>query len=851
MSEKNYIYLDEVGRVPHLALSDLFFSERAQKFQSRICEKLKNRLSEYKRTRNDSFEKFARALWFPSCYFIDGERGTGKTTCLNALRHALCLDSDASIYSLADIEPADMAEGENFFLCLLTHVMGVIKKEKKKFSCGEDEKRKALAELGQCLSAMAEGLQLISSSAKQLNGYEDAAMFIEKSMERSGSSAALREKFQRMADLLSEITGKESFLVTIDDADLNDCHCWNIVETIRKYMHSPRVFFLFAGDLQHYRLIVRERLMTSFSDKAFREDSLYNERRLQTLDEMETQYILKVFPLDNRMEMPVSEELFSEEYNVFLKKTRESKQGENLVVFLKNALQYMTEKWFLSSALSLIGKLPLRSMVHLVKSWHARLAAREKKAALLAGQMSDDLEKVVYHYLIENHIDSGDVKADVFLCVVNHVWRLQKGSAGAALSPLSGSVPQAIASLYLGAKVAAQVQSLNDKLTYLFRVFPYLPSGSAVTMDDSEYTAKVEGMINRSEETRYRYMKHGNFAYSLRGAHCTAAMIPNGDISSEFKASHLYANGVIRIDSQSIISGDGVFHKIDDLIKTVWKKSLEDDTSISQNDRAYYRYFIALNHALSCYIDDEKIWCCVSIYNLLSFMQECLNVCVVFDGKEAVAVLENLLAKKRTLPTAGRFVSKVVDGRIVWNNPVEVRWEGRELSTKYLAEISQKRYASELHQLAEEICAWAKRAKSFKKVTFPASYSMCWHDFLQFSTIDRGVLRASRRGKGKLFLGACFVRYLSDFLEIVHAHIDAGRSPKDVNMAEIIGDFPLCAPFLQYRKPESGDGWASVYESLQKATEIPIEETDDNTEEVLKAEKNVRKVSAIKKKPEA
>lgn len=83
------------------------------------------------------------------------------------------------------------------------------------------------------------------------------------------------------------------FIIAFDDADMNSQYGWEILELIRKYLNSPKIITIIAGDLELYTSIVKYNLRKQQNDNI--ED--------QKLEVSAEEYILKLFPFKNRIKL--------------------------------------------------------------------------------------------------------------------------------------------------------------------------------------------------------------------------------------------------------------------------------------------------------------------------------------------------------------------------------------------------------------------------------------------------------------------------------------------------------------------------------------------------------------------
>lgn len=214
---------------------------------------------------------------------------------------------------------------------------------------------------------MSSGLQILMASEEVLKNDDTPEFFLENCLEKCADSSTMRKKLSSLIDVLSTIVKQDVFLVTIDDADLNFSKCEDVLEYIRKYMHSPRLIFLFAGDLQLYSQIVRGMQLQNFHAAQLRHDSKHEENRNKLLDSIEDQYLLKLFPVDNRIHTSSLKTIVNgnRKINIHISKGNKDDHEKDLDIkhTLVRYLKINTEE----ATIDTILHLPLRSVLFLLR----------------------------------------------------------------------------------------------------------------------------------------------------------------------------------------------------------------------------------------------------------------------------------------------------------------------------------------------------------------------------------------------------------------------------------------------------------------------------------------------------
>lgn len=386
MSDKNKtitIDLDKLDSTEVLNPTELIFVEqfelllgkirekaRANQFQlmnKSVCRQTGETYGQKNRERNDE----TRGV--PSCFFIDGSRGSGKSTLLRSVRDALVKgkffqngETPVYLYPLADVDPTELGKGENFFLYLLGRIYKLLDDVFDKRQKDDDETadiRSAMEDLRK----MAGGLQVLMDSNAALQKHTNPDFFLEDCVDKCADSMRLRAKLCTLLGKVAKIVGKDVFLVTIDDADLNFSKCEDVLEYVRKYMQSPRLIFLFAGDMQLYSHIIRGMHMKNFDAGLLQHDESHKEHRNLMLDRLEDQYLLKLFPVDNRVQTQGLKKILEGKRTLLICHDDKGRHSDTLLWYLREFLSSKINLGVQEKLIDTILQLPARSVFFLLR----------------------------------------------------------------------------------------------------------------------------------------------------------------------------------------------------------------------------------------------------------------------------------------------------------------------------------------------------------------------------------------------------------------------------------------------------------------------------------------------------
>lgn len=237
--------------------------------------------------------------------FIDGTRGAGKSTFMyNALR---LLDKDKDFGQLAVVGCIDPSRIESNEILLLTLLHALKEKVesalKRPPQCATDSVDQKSWE--KAFHKVAGGLVMFQKDHHPLKEL-DEDLFLNIGIERAGHSAKLREHLGQLFEVACKLLNKEALLFAFDDADTNSKHAIALLEVIRNYLDTPRALVLLTGDLELYSLLVRQnfrRELTQGKPSEWGGQNASKDRSVQQsrmLDHLEEQYLLKLFPVQER-----------------------------------------------------------------------------------------------------------------------------------------------------------------------------------------------------------------------------------------------------------------------------------------------------------------------------------------------------------------------------------------------------------------------------------------------------------------------------------------------------------------------------------------------------------------------
>lgn len=230
-----------------------------------------------------------------STIFLDGDRGTGKTTVIVNLPAYLRAPEVLErfphladqVHILKPIDPSQLEDDDDLFLnVVVAAVLGddTIKQGRTK----DPDRWQALYDSLQRLGTALEG--------KETQGDGVGLDRLRAFMETQELASAVHDFFDKAARLL----GKRLLVLPIDDVDTTLHRAFENLEVVRRYLASPALLPIVCGDLRLYRDVTwRDAFRRLTKDVVD-----YHSEARPTAESLALEYLRKVLPLHRRLRMP-------------------------------------------------------------------------------------------------------------------------------------------------------------------------------------------------------------------------------------------------------------------------------------------------------------------------------------------------------------------------------------------------------------------------------------------------------------------------------------------------------------------------------------------------------------------
>lgn len=228
--------------------------------------------------------------------FVEGARGTGKTTFLKTIYQHYEKNSDVAVLEFFD--PTLIENKASIFLTVIALIKKLVFAKldscpyKKTDTC-KRQKWEA------CMEKLSEGLPVVDEFSDKVsvpNYWDDDFMIMEKGLNSVSSAFDLRKNFKNLVKVSLEILGKKAFLLIIDDADTDCTKTFPLLENLRKYLCIEGFITIVSGNYDLFSLTLK----TKYHSR-FQAPSNYNIIIENQVNEFVEQYFRKVFPIANRI----------------------------------------------------------------------------------------------------------------------------------------------------------------------------------------------------------------------------------------------------------------------------------------------------------------------------------------------------------------------------------------------------------------------------------------------------------------------------------------------------------------------------------------------------------------------
>ena len=268
--------------------------------QLNIAEKYPNKLEE--------FSKLGEVIYRShNTISIFGDRGVGKTSFLLSLREQY-KNSD-NIFLLPIVDPTLIEEKGHIFLLLITIIDDIVQRyiNENIKNYEKEEINRIYSQWTDKKNELARGipsLDRVGLTYEEPQWQEDEYVMT-RGMQSVSAAFKLELHFHELIDIALKIIKKKAFLLLFDDIDVDFRKGWSVLECIRKYLTTPQIIILLSGNMKLYSKNVRSQQWKNLGKALLKNEVDLAKDRLedytQMVDQLESQYLLKVLKSENRI----------------------------------------------------------------------------------------------------------------------------------------------------------------------------------------------------------------------------------------------------------------------------------------------------------------------------------------------------------------------------------------------------------------------------------------------------------------------------------------------------------------------------------------------------------------------
>lgn len=353
--------------------SNIIHKAEFKKVIALINDKIKN-VRELKDENCDGQNRFNDTIT------ILGSRGSGKTSFLMNILKNYENNNDVEVIEL--IDPTLIEEKGHIFLTLISliqaKVENVINKKECNPCCKDYQLRKCWENE---LKKLAAGLPSIDIETTSLYAnWDDPEHVMKKGLEAVKAAKELELNFNILVYEALRILNKKAFLIAFDDIDINFNNGWKVLETIRKYLTSPKIITVLSGDIKLFSKAIRKQQWINFGEELLKnEGERLNkmEKYDELVTEIEGQYMQKIMKAPYRIHLSTIGEMINNNdiHIKILAKEEETetkqKSKEYIYNYYKERLNVLglQNKYEIHSVNTYLLGLPLRTQIQLLKQF--------------------------------------------------------------------------------------------------------------------------------------------------------------------------------------------------------------------------------------------------------------------------------------------------------------------------------------------------------------------------------------------------------------------------------------------------------------------------------------------------
>lgn len=227
-----------------------------------------------------------------------GERGSGKTSCLMSVLEVFKNrnGNDSKVEILDIIDPSFFDTEHNILEIFIGELYKLFAKAKKDYLCENNEKKEKLRNVQYEFKKANNAIRYLKEK------YIEREIDELERLDRLSSGIDLTKILMNLIDTLLDVLGKQKFVISIDDLDLNVNASYVMMEQIRKYLLIPNVVILLAAKFEQ----LEDGILLHLQENTGK-CNVYSQ---QDLKKIATSFLDKFLPINQRIFMPDMDKFF-------------------------------------------------------------------------------------------------------------------------------------------------------------------------------------------------------------------------------------------------------------------------------------------------------------------------------------------------------------------------------------------------------------------------------------------------------------------------------------------------------------------------------------------------------------
>nr|WP_321399155.1 hypothetical protein [uncultured Desulfobacter sp.] len=354
--------------------NEIVQQELKNAFDKKI-EKALHKACDYKK--NLEANKNALFNWPPNrvhdTITISGGRGSGKTTFILNMFHWVKKEIKDRIEFLEILDPTLIEEKDHVFVNIISRIKQRVDKKNLERS-PDDQRGGQYRDWQESLRKLASGLPAIEGIGGNIgmnsDTWKDPVYVLERGLKTVSSANSLELNFHRFVANSLNFLCKDAFVLAFDDIDTNFSSGWPVLEVLRKYLTTPQLITVLAGDFELYSKLIRKQQWDNFGNQLLDielKELKWHSQYTRVVDRLEEQYFLKLLKAENRMRIKTVFSIAQDKKINLVFKTDEPKEAKAFV------RDFCIEKLFLNNdedidlyTRALLSN-PIRSILQLFK----------------------------------------------------------------------------------------------------------------------------------------------------------------------------------------------------------------------------------------------------------------------------------------------------------------------------------------------------------------------------------------------------------------------------------------------------------------------------------------------------